>query len=302
MNVLSLFSGIGLHDLGLERAGMRTVAFCENDPWCREVLKKHWPEVPCFDDVRTLSADALRSAGVERVDLITGGFPCQPHSVAGSRKGVEDERWLWPDYARLIRELRPSWVLAENVPGIRTTAIDLVLADLEAAGYACWPLVVGADDVGAPHRRKRVWIVAYRNGAGHEGERSGGLLDGERTPRGYDADRRGERAVGDNVSNPEGERRQEQGDGRVAGSRAGCDGTRWPARPGEPRYDWEAPRLTQSRVGGAAHGYARRVDSLMRRSRLKGLGNANPPQVVEAIGRVLMEHNYRGVMNAHPWD
>ena len=155
MNVLSLFSGIGALDLGLEWAGMRTVAFCERDHACRHWLAQHWPGVPIHEDVTTLSGEPFRG----RVDIIAGGFPCQPFSVAGKQKGKEDERHLWPHFARLIREIRPRWVLAENVPGLRTIAADLVLEDLEEQGYTCWPLVVGADDVYAPHRRKRVWIV-----------------------------------------------------------------------------------------------------------------------------------------------
>lgn len=160
MNVLDLFSGVGGFSLGLERAGYRTVAFCESEPFCREWLAQQWPGVPCFDDVRTLRADAVGS-----VQLICGGFPCQDISTAGKGAGIDGERsGLWAEMYRLVRELRPDWVLAENVPALRTRGADRVLGDLEAAGYSCWPLVVGADDIGAPHRRKRVWIVAHRNG------------------------------------------------------------------------------------------------------------------------------------------
>ena len=266
MNVLSLFSGIGGIDLGLERAGMRTVAFCEREPAAQHWLSEHWPAVPIFDDVCTLSGESFRGS----VDLIAGGFPCQPFSVAGKQKGTEDERHLWPHFARLIGEIRPRWVLAENVPGIRTIAADLVLEDLEKLGYPAWPLVVGADDVGAPHRRKRVWIVAHRNGGGCRDERERGLLDGERETHGNDASDiwpvgeptgaglEGQRAdsgqpqeseprdAGPRMADPEGSRRAQQGHGRLTGSWAGCDGPRWPARPGEPQHAWEAPRLAHT--------------------------------------------------------
>ena len=161
MRVLELFAGIGGLSLGLERAGMTTVALCEIDADCRFWLSRNFPGVPVYEDVRSLTAESL--AGLGPIDLIAGGFPCQPHSVAGKQRGREDERHLWPEFARLVREIRPRWVLAENVPGIRTTASDEVLRDLEAAGYSCWALVVGADHVGAPHRRRRVWFVGHAN-------------------------------------------------------------------------------------------------------------------------------------------
>jgi DNA (cytosine-5)-methyltransferase 1 len=164
MNVLDLFSGIGGFSLGLERAGMRTVAFCETEPFCRRVLAHHWPDVPIYDDVRALTGDRLRADGIS-VDVICGGFPCQDISAAsaGKAKGLAGERsGLWFEMARLIRELRPSWVVVENVPRLRTLGVDRVLDDLEDAGYApAPPMVVGAVHAGAPHLRRRVWIVAH---------------------------------------------------------------------------------------------------------------------------------------------
>jgi DNA (cytosine-5)-methyltransferase 1 len=160
MNVLDLFSGIGGFSLGLERAGMRTVAFCEVDKFCRRVLAHHWPTVPTYSDVRTLTAQRLAADGIA-VNLIAGGFPCQDVSQAGRGAGFDGNRsGLWFEFARLIRELRPDWVIAENVPNLRTLGADRVLDDLEAADYTARALVVGAWHAGAPHRRNRVWIVA----------------------------------------------------------------------------------------------------------------------------------------------
>ncbi|WP_291295834.1 DNA cytosine methyltransferase [Elioraea sp.] len=162
LRVLDLFSGVGGFSLGLEACGMETVAFCERDPYASAVLRHWWPGVPVFSDVTRLSARALAARGVPAPDLICGGFPCQPYSVAGPQMGENDERHLWPEFARLVAELRPRWVLGENVPGIRGIAADAVLADLEASGYACWPLVVGAAHAAAPHPRQRVWFLACR--------------------------------------------------------------------------------------------------------------------------------------------
>lgn len=175
ITVLDLFSGIGGLSLGLHWAGMRTGAFCESDPFARGVLARHWPGVPIYDDVRTLSAARLRADGVPRPVLLCGGFPCQDISLAGRGAGIEGERsGLWSHMARMVRECRPAWVVVENVPGLRSRGADRVLFDLEAAHYACWPLVVGAVHAGAPHRRSRVWLVAQAAvadgcGAGLEG-------------------------------------------------------------------------------------------------------------------------------------
>ena len=157
LKVLDLFSGIGGFSLGLERAGMTTIAFCEIESFCRSVLQKHWPTVPIFNDIRTLTADDLQ----EQPDLICGGYPCQPFSVAGKQKGKADDRHLWPQMFRIIKECRPAWVLAENVAGHIRMGLDDVLFDLEGEGYTTSTFVIPACAVNAPHRRDRVWIVGY---------------------------------------------------------------------------------------------------------------------------------------------
>ena len=179
LNVLDLFSGIGGFSLGLERAGMTTVAFCEFDDKCRRVLTKNWPGVPQYTDVKTLTGEQLVKDGIETIDLICGGFPCQGFSVAGKRKGIEDDRYLWPEYFRLVKEVRPTWVFAENVTGIINMALDIVLVDLESEGYACQTFVIPACAVDAPHRRDRVWIVGYSDSSDDRAKRR--IQEGSRT-------------------------------------------------------------------------------------------------------------------------
>jgi DNA (cytosine-5)-methyltransferase 1 len=182
MTVGSLFSGIGGFDLGLERAGMTIKWQVEIDDFCNRVLARHYPDVPRFRDVRECG-----KANLAPVDLICGGFPCQPFSVAGQQRGTDDDRYLWPEMHRIIAELRPRWVLAENVPGIIRLALDTVCADLESEGYAVGAVTVPACAVDAPHIRQRVWIVAnsQRGGCGPERER--GCMAGIRTGRSDDA-------------------------------------------------------------------------------------------------------------------
>jgi DNA (cytosine-5)-methyltransferase 1 len=161
LRVLDLFSGIGGFSLGLERAGMQTAAFCEIDPFCRKVLRKHWPEVPIYDDVRNLDATRLRADGVGRIDVICGGFPCQDISSAGKKAGLFGARsGLWLEYARIIRELRPRFAIMENVSDLLSRGLGDVLGDLASIGYdAAWHCIQ-ASDVGLPQPRDRVWIIA----------------------------------------------------------------------------------------------------------------------------------------------
>jgi len=154
--------------LAAEWAGIETVAFCEIEPYCQQVLMKHWPDVPIYNDVRELTRERLEQDGVigngRTIDLICGGYPCQPFSVAGKRRGTKDDRHLWPEMFRLVRELRPTWVLGENVAGHVSLGLDDVLSDLESAGYKTRAFIIPAAAVGAPHRRDRVFVVAYSEG------------------------------------------------------------------------------------------------------------------------------------------
>jgi len=293
VNVLSLFSGIGGLDLGLERAGMTVAGQVEIDPWCRTILAKHWPEVPRHDDVRTA---AEWWGDRPRPDLICGGFPCQPVSVAGLKLAQDDERWLWPAMAACIGALRPRFALMENVPGLLARGMGDVLGALAALGYDAEWDCVPASAVGAPHQRDRVWIVANSAellGDGGDGE------PGRQVPEPGDR-RRAAAAVADAEGQCR-ELRQAAGErpGRLAGS-----GAEVPDADGQCRRTFRPVSATQARpvdspgrrrqlagvnpwpaepdVGRVAHGIPRRVD------RLRGLGNAVVPQVAEHIGRLIL--------------
>lgn len=161
MTHLDLFSGIGGFAYAADQVWDNVEhIFCDNDPFCKQVLAKHWPESEIYDDVRTISTPPYGS-----VDILTGGFPCQSFSQAGLRRGTDDVRWLWPEMFKVIQATRPTWVIAENVNGILTwgqgVAAEQVCADLEAAGYEVQPFIIPAAAVGAPHRRDRIWFVAH---------------------------------------------------------------------------------------------------------------------------------------------
>ena len=240
LRVLDLFAGIGGFSLGLERAGgFQTVAFCEFDPYCRQVLARHWPGVPIFHDVRELDGERFRGA----IDVVCGGFPCQDLSVAGRQAGIDAERsGLWSHLARIIGEVAPRYAVVENVPallsGDRGRWFGRVLGDLAEVGYDAEWHCIPASHVGAHHRSDRVWIIAYPNR------------------------------------------------GRLKG-RPKCDSEQWEGKHPQSRHDpfgcgvdgwWDA----EPDVGRVADGVPMRVD------RLRALGNAVVPQVVEVIGRSIL--------------
>ncbi len=254
---LSLFSGIGGLDLAAEAAGFRTVGQCEWADYPTKVLEKHWPDVPRWRDIRTLTKEGFyERTGLRTVDVVSGGFPCQPFSVAGKRRGSEDDRYLWPEMLRVIQELRPAWVVGENVAGIVSMALDQVLADLEAVGYACQPFIIPACAVDAPHRRDRCAIVADARGARWEKRDFAAFPTGA----GYIAGSGAEDDVDD---------ADRGGQSRDVGRREfalPADGRWWPAEPG---------------VGRVAHGVPHRVD------RLRCLGNAVVPQQFAPVFRAI---------------
>jgi DNA (cytosine-5)-methyltransferase 1 len=284
----SLFSGIGGIDLGLERAGMECKWQVEIDPYCQKVLAKHWPHVRRYDDVRSVGADTL-----EAVDLIAGGFPCQDVSVAGKRAGLKEgtRSGLWFEYHRIICELRPRYVFVENVPGLLIDGMGIVLGDLADAGYNAEWQVLSAADMGAPHLRKRVWIVARDTNSSHvskepcfsgtHGSDASGVRGEMAHPSQLQCDVSDYNRA-EAVAYPEGKRGggwDGRGDGSMgdaekeSGERGSTEDGCWKWWPAEPD------------VGRVAHGVPSRVD------RLKSLGNAVVPQCAEYIGRRIMSHD-----------
>jgi DNA (cytosine-5)-methyltransferase 1 len=285
MTVGSLFAGIGGFDLAAERVGWTVKWQVEIDPFCRRVLEKHWPQVRRYEDVRKqvgyrrdvygyIDAHAAKYC-LEPVDVICGGFPCQPVSLAGARRAQSDERWLWPDFERIIRELRPRYVVVENVPGLLTAGFGDVLGGLAALGMDAEWESIPARAVGANHRRERVWIVAYPSGSRLE-ER--GVFTGRRRgARG--ASERQDAVVAGDVSDANGGRCEERAQlhGEPTQDPANGDSC-WGHLDGCGCAGWWA---TEPNVGRVAHGVPARVD------RLRGLGNAIVPQIAEWIfGRI----------------
>ena len=165
LKLLDLFSGIGGFSLGMEATKkIKTIAFCEKDEYCRKVLKKHWPNIKQYNDIRSINGKEISA------DIVSGGFPCQPFSVAGKRKGTEDDRYLWDEMLRVITEVKPRWVVGENVQGIININNGLVLrqvqTDLEAQGFQVQCFIIPAAGIGAWHQRNRVWIIANSNDTG----------------------------------------------------------------------------------------------------------------------------------------
>jgi len=257
MKHLDLFSGIGGFSLAAHWAGFETVGFCEIESYCRQVLKKHWPEVPIHNDVRELDGNEYGS-----IDLITGGYPCQPFSLAGARKGHDDHRHLWPEMLRVIAQARPTWVVAENVTGHITMGLDTVLTDLESEGYAARAVVIPACGINAPHRRDRVWIMA--NTQGLHDRRS------HTNPNQRQKQKPGNRSCATNVANTNAARPQE----REIFARRKSQARSTHERQAAERADWWP---TEPGVGRVANGVPSRVD------RIKGLGNAIVPQVAFQI-------------------
>lgn len=163
---ISLFSGIGGFDLAAEWAGFETILQVEKDEFCRRVLEKHWPGVARIGDICDVSANTLRRIGISNPTVLSGGFPCQPFSTAGLKRGKEDDRHLWPEMFRVVRELRPTWIVGENVSGFVNMELDAAIADLEREGYAARAFVLPACGVDAPHQRFRCVVLAH---AGHGG-------------------------------------------------------------------------------------------------------------------------------------
>ena len=296
MKVLDLFAGIGGFTIGLEKAGFETVAFCEIEPYAQKVLKKNWPEVPIYDDVRTITAERLVSDGI-RVDVITGGFPCQDISVAGNQAGIADgtRSGLWSECARLIGELRPRYAIFENVTnllnGERGDWFKRVLWDISAIGYDAEWHCIPASELGAHHHRDRVWIICYpRREVLLEDSRYGEWRDSKSVIGGEDAQGKREcdpGSIGRSSQNVADalykrlqrgiHRRQEsQWESKLGHFR------RSSSTHGQPtKNEWDI----EPDVGRVANGVPSKSH------RLKCLGNAVVPPIPELIGRAIYENN-----------
>ncbi len=266
MNVGSLFSGIGGFDLGFERAGMRVAWQVELDPFCRAILARHFLAAARFEDVRRVGAREL-----DPVDLVCGGFPCQDLSSAGRGAGIDGARsGLWAEFARIIRELRPRYVVVENVPALLTGKgkrwdrgpIGRVLGDLAEARYDAEWACLSAREFGAPHLRKRVWIVAYPAWDAEAGAAAESGSEWQRARAG------GERSRAEDLADAD--RQQHEGRAQaLSGSAAEELRDYWAVEPS---------------VGRVADGVPHRVD------RLAGLGNALVPQIAEWIGHRILAY------------
>lgn len=247
MRHLDLFSGIGGFALAARMAGgFETVAFCEIDRYCQRVLRKNFPNVPIHDNVKTLNGNEYGP-----IDIITGGYPCQPFSHAGKRSGANDDRHLWPEVFRIARSIKPRWLLLENVVGHITLGLDDVLSDLDSIGYTSQPFVVPACAIDAKHRRYRVWIVANSNSLRMEGawtEQQATGISGKSEAM-ADSNRPGCKEQWTEIANKKEHTTAERG-------------------------SWWTP---EPAVGRVANGIPNRVD------RLRGLGNAIVPQVAAVI-------------------
>ena len=320
----SLFSGIGGLDLGLERAGWAVRWQIESDPFCQRVLAKHWPEVRRYGDIHAVAIDTL-----EPVALICGGFPCQPVSVAGKRRAQADERWLWPEFARILRALRPRLVLVENVPGLLIRGLGDVLGDLAALGYdAEWDGIPAAA-AGAPHLRWRIFIVGHRRECGTSSALPDAQRDELREQRERQREQHGQPGAAlarddgasGSLADPSSGRREGLGLAELVGL-AGAPGPepdgrgaireqrdaatladadhprRETSRSGQPSGQ-QTPRAVFGDSGQRLHRHSwwatepdvgRVAHGVPARvDRLRGLGNAVVPQVAEWIGRRLRE-------------
>ena len=282
LTVGSLFSGIEGFDLGLEKAGLKVIWQSEIEPYSCSVLKKHWPDVPNIGDITKVDWKTI-----ERPNILCGGYPCQPFSFAGFRKGNNDARHLWPEFRKAIRILQPDYAIMENVRGHLSLGFKEVLKDLADIGYDAEWQVIPASAVGAPHKRERLIIVAYPKGKQRDG--GGHLKDSRATQKRKTVQKQTRRSSGSLADTTSSNGRDTQPQSVVASSKQTTK-PREQNRSKRPKiYRWKS----EPKVGRVADGVPFRVD------RLKGLGNAIVPQVAQLIGeRILSAHESEQKLHA----
>ncbi len=282
--VLDIFSGIGGFSLGLEKPGMKTIVFCEINSFCQKILKKHWPSVPIFSDITILTNKDFKT--LPKIDVIAGGFPCQDISVAGKGGGIAAKRsGLWKEFARLINEIRPKYAIIENVANLRSQGLISVLQDLWEIGYDAQWHCIPASAFGAPHRRDRIWIVAYPSCIG-----KAGLSCREKTSQPISGSNRKD-VFGYKISGLQGNYQFKEV------RRVSCEEIRtYRNTKGFAQWGIEPeaiPRLTEERLNpdwvewlmGFPHGW---TEGGSRMQRLQSLGNAVVPLIPQFLGEVIL--------------
>ncbi len=279
---LDLFSGIGGFSLGLEATGgFETKAFCDIEKYPRQVLQKHWPHVKQYEDIKELNYERLKADGIDSIDIITGGYPCQPFSIAGRQKGEQDPRHLWPEYFRLVKELRPTWVIGENVSGHIKLGLDTVIEDLESEDYAVRPFSISASSIGANHQRERIWILAHSRRSQWPRAEQRGENENETRKENANQFERSSSTSEVDVANTNDERLQRQWQSRNQFTPR-FNSSRESSEEGQGTVGqgwWES----EPNMGRVAHGIPKRVD------RLKSLGNSLVPQIPYYIGKTILE-------------
>lgn len=307
MKHLALFNGIGGFQLAAYLVGWENVAHVEIDEWCNRVVKQHFPESESHTDIKNFNGTKYKGT----IDIITGGFPCQPFSVAGKRKGKEDDRYIWPQMLRVIKEVEPAWIVGENVTGIIGMVLEQVLSDLESSGYNTETFIIPACSIGALHKRDRLWIVAHANGKRWKDEQKekGQLLcdkirNGKTQKQKRTELERGTIEHGAILSDTESIGREQPWNTRQRRTRfensSSHDGRTLPNTNGTGCEELNTTSLTEGQrfytgnafegrnywqvepgVGRVANGVSNRVD------RIKGLGNSIVPQVALEIFRAI---------------
>jgi len=279
---LDLFSGIGGFSLGLEATGgFETKAFCDIEKYPRQVLQKHWPHVKQYEDIKELNYERLKADGIDSIDIITGGYPCQPFSIAGRQKGEQDPRHLWPEYFRLVKELRPTWVIGENVSGHIKLGLDTVIEDLESEDYSVRPFSISASSIGANHQRERIWILAHSRRSQWPRAELRGENENETRQENANQFERSSSTSEVDVANTNDERLQRQWQSRNQFTPR-FNSSRESSEEGQGTVGqgwWES----EPNMGRVAHGIPKRVD------RLKSLGNSLVPQIPYYIGKTILE-------------